>query len=101
MTDNIITLSEERIERNKSEYRMESVALYGGMKSSSLQRLAQKMISEEIASGDDEFAVYRGTTPVFQNSETGSYYMPLSWYADGRAFGRRKKKDDQEDPRDD
>ena len=100
MSDNIITLSEERIERNKSEYRMESVALYGGMKSPSLRALTQKMISDGIASADDEFAVYRGTTPVFQNSETGSYYMPLSWYAEGRAFGERKKKNDQDNSSD-
>ena len=99
--NNIITLSEERVySRHKTTYRLESVALYDDMKNRTLQGLAKDMILQGVASADDEFAVYRGTTPVFQNSETGSYYMPLSWYAEGRAFGKRKKKDDQDDSSD-
>lgn len=92
MTDNIITLSEERIKSNiGSGYRRESVALYGDMKNRTLQGLATDMILQGVASKDDEFAVYRNGTPVFQNAKTGSNFMPLWWYADGRPFGLRRR----------
>lgn len=88
MTDNIITLSEERVYRkNETEYSRESVALYGDMRNRTLRGLAIDMILQGVASKDDEFAVYRNGIPVFQNAKTGSNFMPLWWYADGRPFG--------------
>lgn len=91
MTNNIITLSEERVySKRKTTYRLESVALYDGMRNRTLQGLAADMISHGVASKDDEFAVYRNGIPVFQNAETGSNFMPLWWYADGRPFGLQR-----------
>lgn len=86
--------------RNESEYRPILTATCGDLvvegDGELISPLLKQMLQRSEATIDDHVGVFRGDTPIFIEKATGSPFMPLSWYLDGRAYGIRPKDKQEE-----